>query len=202
MANRIVGLKNIHIAKLKADGGYEKPIKLVGAKSVKTTNESSEVGFYSDDVLDVYMNALSAMTVEVEMAYLTPEIESLLTGKEINSVGGMLTGTDDVQSTVAFLYEMSTLEKGVRRVLYEVILTRQDVEAYTKTDSVEEKTIKLIGKAKARSIDGKFDLVMDANNIPEGSESTFNTAYGKFFEGVLLPDGTFSPAGQSLSKSK
>ena len=52
MANRIVGLKNIHIAKLNANGQYEAPIKLVGAKSVKTTNESSEVAFYSDDVME------------------------------------------------------------------------------------------------------------------------------------------------------
>lgn len=194
MANRICGLKNIHIAKLNANGQYEAPIKLVGAKSVKTTNESSEVAFYSDDVLDVYQNALSAMSIEVEMAYLTPEIESLLTGKEITSNGAMVTGTSDTQATVAFLYEMSTMEKPIRRCLYEVILTKSESEATSKTDSVEEKTIKLVGKAKPRSVDGKFDIVMDANHIPDGSDEQFNQAFDKFFTGVLLPNGTFSPA--------
>lgn len=198
MANRIVGLKNIHIAKLKADGSYEAPIKLVGAKSVKTTNENNEIAFYSDDVMDYYGNALSAMSVEVEMAYLTPEIEALLCGKEVNSVGGLVTGASDSQATVAFMYEMSTLDKPIRRCLYEVILTKSESEATTKTDSVEEKTIKLTGKAKPRAIDGKFDVIMDANHIPEGTDTQFNQAFDKFFTGVLLPDGTFSPAPMVL----
>lgn len=195
MANRIVGLRNIHIAKLKANGEYEAPIKLVGAKSVKTTNESNEIAFYSDDVMDYYGNALSAMSIEVEMAYLTPEIEALLCGKEITSNGAMVTGADDTQATVAFMYEMSTIAgKPIRRCLYEVILTKSESEATTKTDSVEEKTIKLTGKSKPRSADGKFDIVMDANHIPDGTDTQFNQAFDKFFTGVLLPDGTFSPA--------
>ena len=194
MANRVVGLKNIHIAKLKANGEYEAPIKLVGAKSVKTTNENNEIAFYSDDIMDYYGNALTAMSIEVEMSYLTPEIEALLCGKEITSNGAMLTGASDAQATVAFMYEMSTLDKPVRRCLYEVILTKSESEATTKTDSVEEKTIKLTGKAKPRSIDGKFDIVMDANHILDGTDEQFNQAFDKFFTGVLLPDGTFSPA--------
>lgn len=198
MANRVVGLKNIHIAKLKADGKYEAPIKLVGAKSVKTTNENNEIAFYSDDVMDYYGNALSAMSIEVEMAYLTPEIEALLCGKEITSNGAMVTGASDAQATVAFMYEMSTLDEPVRRCLYEVILTKSESEATTKTDSVEEKTIKLTGKAKPRSVDGKFDIVMDANHIPDGTDEEFNQAFDKFFTGVLLPDGTFSPAPMVL----
>lgn len=198
MANRIVGLKNIHIAKLNANGQYEAPIKLVGAKSVKTTNESSEVAFYSDDVMDYYGNALTAMSIEVEMAYLTPEIEALLTGKKITSNGAMVTGADDTQATVAFMYEISTLDKPVRRCLYEVILTKSETEASTKTDSIEEKTIKLVGKAKPRATDGKFDIVMDANHIPDGTDEQFNQAFDKFFTGVLLPDGTFSPAPMVL----
>jgi len=92
------------------------------------------------------------------------------------------------------MYEMSTLDKPVRRCLYEVVLTKSETEATTKTDSIEEKTIKLVGKAKARAIDGKFDIVMDANHIPESATETFNQAFDKFFTGVLLPDGTFSPA--------
>lgn len=194
MANRIVGLKNIHIAKLKSNGEYEAPIKLVGAKSVKTTNENSEIAFYSDDIIDFYGNALTAMSIEVEMAYLTPEIEALLCGKEVNSAGGLVTGVSDTQATIAFMYELSTLDKPIRRCLYEVILTKSESEATTKTDSVEEKTIKLVGKAKPRAIDGKFDIVMDQNHIPDGTDTQFNEAFGKFFTGVLLPDGTFSPA--------
>lgn len=193
MANRVVGLKNIYIAEKLGENKYATPIRLVGAKTVKTTNENSEISFYSDDILDTYMNSLSAMSLEIEMAYLAPEIESLITGKEINSIGAMVTGTTDVQKTVAFLYEMTTLEKPIRRVLYETILTRTDNEAATKTDKMDEQTITLSGKAKARAIDGKFDLVMDANHVPEGKEEAFNSAFDKFFTGVTLPDGTISP---------
>ncbi|WP_346889172.1 major tail protein [Clostridium sp. UBA1056] len=192
MANRIVGLKNIHIARLKADGSYETPIKLMGAKLVKTTNENSEIAFYSDDIMDYYGNALTAMSIEIEMAYLEPSIEALLCGKEVNSVGGLVTGSSDSQATIAFIYELSTLDKPIRRCLYEVILSKNETEATTKTDSVEEKTIKLVGKAKPRAIDGKFDIVMDQNHIPSGTDTQFDQAFDKFFTGVLLPDGTFS----------
>ena len=81
-----------------------------------------------------------------------------------------------------------TLQKQIE------IDAKSESEATTKTDSVEEKTIKLTGKAKPRSIDGKFDIVMDANHIPDGTDEQFNQAFDKFFTGVLLPDGTFSPA--------
>lgn len=196
MANRIVGLKNLYIAEKLGENKYGEPIRLVGAKSVKTTNENNEVMFYSDDVMDVYQNALTAMSIEIELAYLTPEIESLLTGKEINDIGALVTGAGDSQKTVAFMYQMETLEKPIRRVLYETILTRNDMESTTKTDKVEESTVKLSGKAKARAIDGKFDLVMDSNNIPVGKEEAFAEAFGKFFTGVVLPDGTISPASK------
>lgn len=198
MANRVIGLKNLYIAEKLGENQYAEPIRLVGAKSVKTSNENNEVMFYSDDIMDVYTNALTAMSLEVELAYLTPEIESLITGKEINEVGALVTGTNDKQKTVAFLYEMTTLEKPIRRVLYETILTRTDSEATTKADKIDEQTITLTGKAKARDIDGKFDLVMDSNNIPVGKEEAFNTTFGKFFTGVVLPDGTIS----STSKAK
>ena len=91
------------------------------------------------------------------------------------------------------MYEMTTLEKPIRRVLYETILTKADSESTTKTDKVEESTIKLTGKAKARQ-DGKFDLLMDKNNIPEGTEVEFLKVFDKFFTGVVMPDGTISPS--------
>lgn len=194
MANRITGLKNLYIAEKTAENTYAQPVRLVGAKAVKVSGEASEVAFYSDNVMDVYESALSALGLEIELAYITPEIESLLTGKEINTVGAMVTGANDKQKTVAFMYEMSTLEQPIRRVIYECILTKNDSEASTQTDKKEEFTIKLVGKAKSREVDGKFELLMDANNIPTGTEVEFKKAFDGFFNGVILPDGTVSPA--------
>jgi len=199
MANRITGLKNLYVAKLNVDGSYEAPIRLMGAKSVKTTNESSETAFYSDDTMDYYGTVLNAISLEIEMAYLTPEIEAMLTGKTINDVGGMVTGTGDQQATVAFMYEMSTLQKPIRRCLYEVILSKDESEASTKTDSIEEKTIKLVGKAKPR-VDGSFDLIMDSNHIPSGKEEAFHKTFEAFFQDVVLPDGTVNGAARASKK--
>lgn len=194
MANRITGLKNLYIAEKTAENTYTQPVRLVGAKGVKISGEASEVAFYSDNVMDVYESSLTAMGLEVQLAYLTPEMESLLTGKEINELGAMVTGANDKQKTVAFMFEMTTNEKPIRRVIYECILTKNDSEASTQTDKKEEFPIKLVGKAKAREVDGKFDLLMDANNIPTGTEVEFNKAFDGFFNGVILPDGTVSPA--------
>lgn len=183
MANRIIGLKNLHIAPLNNNGRYGTPIKLVGAKTLNTTNEFSESSFYSDDILDYYNKGLTSMEVEIELAYLTPEIESLLTGKQFDeATGALVSGSTDTSATVALLYEMTTLNEPIRRVIYEVVLTKEETNAATKTDSVEEQLVKLVGKAKPREVDNKFDLVLDKNNA-----AVKETAWNTFFDGVLLP---------------
>lgn len=185
MANRIVGLKNIHIAKKTATGTYATPVKLEGAKTFNTTNEVSESSFYSDDVMDYYSKNITSMELEIELAYLKPEIDSLISGKEyINGV--LLSGANDEAGEFAIMYEMATLKEPIRRVIYCSVLSKDEQSSSTKTDSVEEQLVKLTGKAKPDE-DGIFDAVLDKNNIPTGQETKFNAIWDNFFDTVQTP---------------
>lgn len=203
MANRIIGLKNIHIAPITGTDvqgfyTYGEPIKLIGAKSFTTTNEVSENAFYSDDVMDYYSKNTTSMSLEIEMAYLTPEVESLLTGKKLIN-GVLVSGSSDNAASFAIMYEMTTLEKGVRRVLYDAVLSRDEITSTTKTDSTEEQNIKLSGKCKPNP-QGVFDAILDSNYIPtETTEAAkFNKAYEAFFTIVQTPEVIEAPAAKAV----
>lgn len=190
MANRIVGLRNIHIAQIigtDAQGNYiyGTPVKLEGAKTFNTTNEVSENAFYSDDVMDYYSKSITSMELEIELAYLTPEIESMITGKRLVN-GVLVSGADDSAASFAIMYEMTTLEEPVRRVIYDCILSRDEIASASKTDSVDEQLVKLSGKAKPDA-QGNFDAILDKNYIPEGEEEGFNKVWEKFFTKVQTP---------------
>lgn len=193
MSNRICGLRNIHIAKKTAEGTYETPKKLVGAKSLSTKNNLSETSFYSDDVMDFYQKGITSMEVEIELAYLTPELEALITGKTFDeATGALISSANDQAATFALLYEATTLEQPIRRVVYECILSRDEFSTATKTDSISEQTIKLTGKAKPREADGVFDLILDKN-----ATEVKATAWNNFFTTVMQPTG-----GSVLAENK
>lgn len=214
MANRIIGLKNIHLAPMTEEGVYQKPIKVEGAKSLKIKNNFTDAQFYSDDVMDYASNILSSLEIEMELAYLLPELEAKITGKTFNSdTGVMVSKASDRSNRFALLFEMTTLEKPIRKVIYDVTLNKDETNSQTQEDKVEEQLVKLTGVAKPGK-DGAFDLVLDANQkITNGvgvmalslegakgkerrsvTDMTETKNWQKFFEGVLLPDGTnFSP---------
>lgn len=214
MANRIIGLKNIHLAPMTEEGVYQKPIKVEGAKSLKIKNNFTDAQFYSDDVMDYASNILSSLEIEMELAYLLPELEAKITGKTFNSdTGVMVSKSSDRNNRFALLFEMTTLEKPIRKVIYDVTLNKDETNSQTQEDKVEEQLVKLTGIAKPGK-DNAFDLVLDANQkITNGvgvmalslegakgkerrsvTDMTETKNWQKFFEGVLLPDGTnFSP---------
>ncbi len=186
MANRIIGLKNIHLAPITVNAGgvetYGTPIKVVGAKTMKTKNNFTEAQFYSDDVMDYYSSMLSSLDVEMELAYLMPEIEAQITGKTYDeTTGALFSGTNDKSGRFALLYEMETLQQPIRRCIYDVTMNKDESSAQTKTDKVDEQLIKLTGKAKPNA-DGLFDLVLDKNV----SAVTANV-WDRFFTEVITP---------------
>lgn len=214
MANRVIGLKNIHLAPMTSEGVYQKPIKVEGAKSLKIKNNFTEATFYSDDVMDYASKILSSLEIELELAYLMPEIEAKITGKTFSAdTGVMVSKSTDRSGRFALLFEMTTLEKPIRRVIYDVTLSKDEDGSVTQEDKVDEQLIKLTGIAKS-SKDNAFDLTLDANQkITNGvgiamlsekakvlssrqvTDMTQTKNWQKFFDGVLLPDGTsFSPS--------
>lgn len=198
MANRVIGLSNIHYAILQGDGSYSTPKKLSGAKTLSTTNSYSEASFYSDNVLDFYTKGLTLMEVELEMAYLLPSDEAALTGKSFDEqTGALVSGADDSPVTIALIYEMATLAEPIRRVIYEVALTKEESSASTKTDEVEEQLVLLKGVAKPREIDNKIDMVLDKN-----VSSVDTHVWNSMLSNVLLPGFSVNESGNILNGSE
>ena len=81
MANRISGIKNIHLALYNVEEGtYKTPEKVVGAKSLSVKDNVSSVTFFSDNVAD--FNASQLSSKEVALMY---ELTTL-SGKSIYNV--------------------------------------------------------------------------------------------------------------------
>lgn len=207
MANRIIGLRNIHIAPITGTDAqgfytYGEPIKLMGAKSFTTTNEVSENQFYSDDVMDYYSKNTTSMSLEIEMAYITPEVEAMITGKKLVN-GVLVSGSSDNGSSFAIMYEMTTLELPVRRVIYDCILSRDEITSTTKTDSTEEQLVKLSGKAKPDG-NGDFDAILDSNYAPTetAEQAKFDAAWAAFFTEVQTPAKIEAGALAAKKKTK
>ena len=189
MANRISGIKNIHLALYNVEEGtYETPVKVAGAKSLSVKDNVSSVTFFSDNVADFNASQLSSKEVELQLAYLEPTIEVMVTGKEM-VCGGLVTTGQDVQKEVALIYELTTLSgKSIYNVLYNVKLAKDGSEAKTMEEGIDEQTVKLVGTAIPNA-EGHFDYVLDANYEPtEPSEkSEFNKKITNWFTTVQLP---------------
>ena len=185
MANRISGIKNIHLALYNVEEGtYKTPVKVAGAKSLSVKDNVSSVTFFSDNVADFNASQLSSKEVELQLAYLEPTIEAMVTGKEM-VCGGLVTTGQDVQKEVALIYELTTLSG---KSIYNVKLAKDGSEAKTMEEGIDEQTVKLVGTAIPNA-EGHFDYVLDANYEPtEPSEkSEFNKKITNWFTTVQLP---------------
>ena len=189
MANRISGIKNIHLALYNTEEStYEAPVKVLGAKSLSVKDNVSSVTFFSDNVADFNASQLSSKEVELELAYLTPEIEAMVTGKQM-VCGGLVSTRNDMQNEVALIYELTTLSgKSIYNVLYNVKLTKEGQEAKTMEEGIDEQTIKLVGTAIVDA-EGRFDYVLDANHEPSDPDelAEFKKKITNWFTTVQLP---------------
>ena len=202
MANRIQGISKLHYAIFdEATGRFGDVKPLRGAKDFETSKEIAESKFYSDSVMDVFQSKTSSMSLTVNLAYLPVEIASEILGMEINSVGGLVTGTDDKQPTIALFYEGATLEQPIRRVIYNCKMTLTDTTIATSEGEVtEDALVPMTGIAIPYN--GALDQVMDANSIPTGKEVEFKKAFDGFFTNIVLPDGTIQTAPAKEVKAK
>lgn len=198
MANRISGIKNIHLALYNSgESTYETPVKVLGAKSLSVKDNVSSVTFFSDNVADFNASQLSSKEVELELAYLTPEIEAMVTGKQM-VCGGLVSTGNDIQNEVALIYELTTLTgKSIYNVLYNVKLTKEGQEAKTMEEGIDEQTVKLVGTAIVDA-EGRFDYVLDANHEPSepGEVAEFKKKITNWFTAVQMP----TPAPSLMNK--
>lgn len=188
--SRIIGVRDLHIAKITQDNSegttYASPAKVPSLISIEIADNSENVTFYSDDVVEQVIPAFSGKEVTVELGYLSHEIEAMISGNTYEN--GVFTQTGDaVASEYALLFRAPLSKGGFQYVtLYKGVLSRTESAYKSKEDSIEGQTVTLNGVFMPLLSNGKVSA--RANSTDEGAEEFTK----KWFEAVQTE---FTPAG-------
>lgn len=188
--SRIIGVRDLHIAKITKDDlsgtTYASPVKVPSLISIEITDNSENVTFYSDDVVEQVIPAFSGKEVTVELGYLSHEIEAMISGNTYEN--GVFTQTGDaVASEYALLFRAPLSKGGYQYVcLYKGVLSRTESAYKSKEDSIEGQTVTLNGVFMPLLSNGKVSA--RANSTDEGAEEFTK----KWFTAVQTE---FTPAG-------
>lgn len=186
---RELGVKNLTAFKLEEGGRYGTPIQLKNCVSLNTTNNYTEIEYFSDCTTEHSSATLKNVDVEIEMSSnMGLKLLAQLTGLEYAN-GKMATTIGGVVPKFALAYEILMDDNTTRRrVLYNCNLRKE--EQSNETES-EGETWTLVGKALPVEIDGKqyIDLWMSESEIAAlSTEKTEAQAeYNKFFTTVVKP---------------
>ncbi|HAU85084.1 MAG TPA: hypothetical protein DCW90_06175 [Lachnospiraceae bacterium] len=193
--SRIVGCRDMHIAKLTKDtpGGtptWDKPIRVPSLINVSVSDTVEQSKFYSDDVIEQSFSKTAGKEITIELGYLTTELEALITGKEYKN-GVLVQGGDDMPMEVALLFRAPKSKGGFRyMVLYKGTLARTESEYATQEDSVESATVKLVGTFIPLASNGKMAATADSDTlIGDGdADIALQEMITNWFDEVQLPE--------------
>ena len=195
---RELGVRKLTAFKLESEGTYGSAIPLKNCVSLKTTNNYTEIEYYSDCTTEHSSATLQNVEVEVVMSSnMGLKLLAELTGLEYSN-GKMATVIGGVVPQFALAYEILMDDNTTRRrVLYNCNLRKEEQSNETESEG-EEWTF--TGKSLPVEIEGKqyVDLWMSESEInaivePE-TKAKYVAEYDKFFTSVIMPgEPTDSP---------
>ena len=150
--SRIAGVKYLGIAPItKQSGGkesYGSPIELKQFVSFSATKNYSETSWYSNDQTEETFNAIVDEDIEIVLGHLSGDLRAKLSGANYDAKGVMTEKSDDEQAEFGLIVVLSQLPKGtLNKAYYRVKLKVESTEGETKTDSINDSTVTLTGKA-------------------------------------------------------
>ena len=103
---RRMGLKDVYVALVTSDTTAEyatdTPVLLARALSAKITEKKTTDTLYSDDTIEDFVESLDSIDVEIDLADLDPQQESLLRGSTFAN-GFLVDNENDLSNTVAII---------------------------------------------------------------------------------------------------
>lgn len=170
--SRIIGCRDLHIAKLtKDDVGtlkpkYETMIRVPSLINIGIKDKVESSNFYSDDTIEQAFNKTSDKEVDIELGYLSTELEALINGRTINADGVMEQKGDDASTEVALLFRAPKSKGGAFRYvcLYKGTLSNTDASYDTQEDKVKSANVKLKGTFIPLTCNGKFSAIADSDD--------------------------------------
>lgn len=193
---RELGVRKLTAFKLESEGTYGSAIPLKNCVSLNTTNNYTEIEYYSDCTTEHSSATLQNVEVEIVMSSnMGLKLLAELTGLEYEN-GKMATVIGAAVPQFALAYEILMDDNTTRRrVLYNCNLRKEEQSNETESEG-EEWTF--TGKALPIEIEDKqyIDLWMSESEInaitsPE-DKAKYVAEYGKFFTTVIMPG---EPAG-------
>lgn len=188
---RELGVRKLTAFKLESEGTYGSAIPLKNCVSLNTTNNYTEIEYYSDCTTEHSSATLRSVEVEVVMSSnMGLKLLAELTGMEYEN-GKMATVIGGVVPQFALAYEILMDDNTTRRrVLYNCNLRKEEQSNETESEG-EEWTF--TGKSLPVEIEGKqyVDLWMSESEInaitePE-TKTKYKAEYEKFFTSVVMP---------------
>ena len=128
--SRIIGVRDLHIAKITKDDlsgtTYASPVAVPSLISIEIADNTENVTFYSDDVVEQVIPAFSGKEVTIELGYLSHEIEAMISGNTYEN--GVFTQSGDaVASEYAIMFRAPLSKGGFQYVtLYKGVLSRNE----------------------------------------------------------------------------
>ena len=195
--SRIIGVRDLHIAKITQDNlegtTYASPVKVPSLISIEIADNTENVTFYSDDVVEQVIPAFSGKEVTMELGYLSHEIEAMISGNSYEN-GVFTQSSDAVASEYAIMFRAPLSKGGFQYVtLYKGVLSRNEATYQGKEESIESSNVTLTGVFMPLLSNGKVSA--RANSTDEGAEEFTS----KWFEAVQTE---FTPAMALAKKVK
>lgn len=188
--SRIIGVNGLHLAEVLTDtvsgATFGTPVSIPAVIGVDITDNSENVTFYSDDVVEQVIPAFSGKEVSVELGYLTHEVESMISGNTFAD-GVFIQNANVTAKEYALLFRAPLSRGGFQYVcLYKGVLSRTESNYKSKEDSIEGQTVTLNGVFMPLQFNG--NVAVKANSTDAGSEALI----AKWFTEVPMP--TITPA--------
>lgn len=203
--SRVIGCKNLHLAEVLTDTDTETtwgtPTPVKSLISISITDQKENVTFYSDDTIEQVIPSFSGKEVSLELGYLTPEVEAMISGNKYQK-GLFVQSSEATAKEFALLFSAPLSRGGERKVcLYKGVLARDEASYQTKGESIESSNVTLTGVFMPLQSNGLVEIKADSTdeNLTETEQEVVDAWFTKVPE---LPAGALSAGVASLEVGK
>ena len=175
---RISGVLFLGIAPLTSDNGttpvWGEVVEIPQFENFSGEKQYSSAEWYSNDRIEMSLKNITSVDFEITVGSLSSELRALLTGATYDDTKGVLVErSNDAQAEYALIVQFSQMSAGASGtynvVYYRCTLSVDNLEAETKTDSINTTSITITGKAIPLR-DGTIGASIDS--FDENADST------------------------------
>lgn len=185
MSKKAIGIRNCYYAPVTIAEGvatFTAPKRISDLESLTAENTYASGKNFADNVCNIDISVLTGATITAEFSNVSRKIEAELAGRTYNG-GALEAKTDDVQKSVAILYEIVFDDGSSERIVYyNCKLVRNGNGGQTKTENINFTGVQLSGGAIPLP-DGRIMMAIASDEITEADAAT-QALFDGFFETV------------------